>query len=245
MSAVIHIETNTIGANQFEFIQTWVSGENNLNERYLQEKHDDRMQAAIVNVGKACRWLQDANAVRGSVCITSDKDGRDARYGGEHDALFEAIYNKSEYVRNRAKYNLLYHSHVKHLDRIRELADANEISFTQDRSPFLNEVVFHGKELPATVKPEHHARNFWNEGNLVTLSLAGSQNRIKCNLCGVSSVVQRKDSFTAFSVFSFKSNRTVIIKNNKAFLKFFLNEHLNRHGLIENETITKPTRRYV
>lgn len=192
------------------------------------------MFAAMTNLGKAARWLADENQDRGSICIVSDRDGKDIRFGGEHDALFEAVYSKPDYIRNRAKYGLLYGSHVRFLDRIRDLADAYEISFTQGRSPVLQEVVFHGKEIPSECPPEYHARNFWNRENLITLSLDGSQNKIKCNLCGVSSVVQQKDSFTAFSAFSFKTNRTVILKTNKAFLKFFLEEHLNRHGLEED-----------
>ncbi len=231
MSVVVHIETNPLSNSLYEFIRTWVSGESNIDEQYEQFKESDRMAAAIVNAGKACRWLQDENIDRGTVCITSDRDGQDKRFGGEHDALFEAIHSKSEYIRNRAKYQLLYSEHVKRLDRIRDLADANEISFTQNRSPVLQEVVFHGKEIETEIPPEHRASYFWNRDNLIKLYLDGSQNKVKCNLCGVSSIVQQKDSFAAFSAFSFKSNRTVLIKTNKAFLKFFLEEHVNRHGL--------------
>ncbi len=233
MTVTVHIETIPTGHNSYEFIQTWVSGESNVDERILNEKHDDRMFAAMTNLGKAARWLADEGVDRGSICIVSDRDGKDTRFGGEHDALFEAVHNKPDYIRNRAKYSLLYGSHVRFLDRIRDLADNYEISFTQGRSTVLQEVVFHGKEISPECPPEHHARNFWNKENLVTLSLDGSQNKIKCNLCGVSSVIQQKDSFTAFSVFSFKTNRTIILKTNKAFLKFFLEEHLHRHGLIE------------
>ncbi len=230
MSNVIHIETNPINSETFEFIQTWVNGNNNLDERYLTEKHEDRMAAAIVNIGKAARWFVDTDTVRGSICIITDRDGTDERFGGEHDTLFNAIVSRDDYQKNRLKYALLYGSHVSRLDRIRDYADANEISFTQNAKA-LEDVVFHGQELKANVLPMNQAPGFWNEKNLTKIFLSGARNQIVCQLCGASAMFQQKDSFTAFTVWNEKTNKQNLISSNKAFIKFFLESHLFRHGI--------------
>lgn len=141
--SIIHIETTPVGNNHFELLQTWVSGVENLDERTFTEKHEDRMYAAMTNLGYACRWLNDAHAIRGAVCIVSDKDGKDVRFNGEHDDLFEAVYDRNEYKKNRLKYGLLYGKHLGFLDRIRELADVNEITFTQNNEAAVD-INFHG-----------------------------------------------------------------------------------------------------
>lgn len=230
MSNVIHIETNPINSNTFELIQTWVNGDKNLDEHYLTEKHEDRMAAAIVNVGKAARWFVDTNTSRGSICIISDKDGKDVRFNGEHDTLFDAIVSRSDYQKHRLKYALIYGNHVARLDRIREYADANEISFTQNAKA-LNDVVFHGRETKANVLPMRQASSYWNKTNLVKISLNGNRNRITCNLCGGTAMFQQKDSFTAFTAWFEKTGKDRQINTNKAFIAFFLETHLWRHGI--------------
>ncbi len=234
MHNTIHIETNPINSSQFELIQTWVTDDKNLDERYYLEKHDDRMAAAIVNVGKAARWFVDEKISRGAVCIISDRDGKDTRYAGEHDTLFEAIVSRDDYQKNRLSYGLLYGSHVARLDRIREYADANEITFTQNAKP-LQDIVFHGKEIkPDYIPSGTFSRAFWNKDNLTVINLNGNRNRITCRLCGSSAMFQQSDSFCTFSAWSEKTNRNRLIKNNKAFIAFFLETHLWRHGLDDN-----------
>jgi hypothetical protein len=129
----IFIETIPTGHKIYEFAQTLTLDNDNLEERFLTENHDDRMIAAMTNLGKAARWLNDKQIERGAICIVSDKDGKDQRYGGEHDDLFQAIHSQSDYERNRMKYALIYGKHVAYLDRIRELANTNGIAFTQSQ----------------------------------------------------------------------------------------------------------------
>lgn len=87
---------------------------------------DDRLLAAIVNVGLACRWYFDNQIIHGFIDIKTDKDGKDRRYCGEHDIL-ESLINPRDAWQNR-KHQSLYAEYKKYLYRIRDLVKACDIT---------------------------------------------------------------------------------------------------------------------
>lgn len=227
--SIIHIETSLVARGEYEFIQTWVDGYNNLDERVFTEKHEDRMFAAMTNLGYACRWLQDKQVSRGSVCIVSDRDGKDIRYNGEHDTLFEAVAFRSDYQKNRAKYALIYGKYVKFLDRIRELADVNEIAFTQNQEPF-NDIKYNAVEVTLSAPVAYSFKGVFTRANLTKLSLAGTKNTLTCRACNKSIIVQTSDAFTPIRPVG-NGRMAGLIKSNKQLVKKFLDEHCKIHGL--------------
>lgn len=231
---IIHIETQPIARNQYELIQTWVDDlGNNFDERIYIETHDDRMYAAMTNLGKACRWLNDAVVTRGAVCIVSDTDGKDVRFGGEHNDLFEAIHSRADYLKNRTKYGLIYGRYLAYLDRIRDLADENEITFTQDdtvKVSIVNKAAEFEREFVPFVDPAT-----WTAENIVRISLKGSQNTVYCMACPATIVFQQTDSFKKMSKPNGKDkrgkDRYIRIKNPKELIAWFTRRHLERHGI--------------
>lgn len=228
----VHIETQPISANTYDLIQTWVGdGNSNLDERLYTEVHEDRMYAAMTNLGKACRWLVDCKVDRGAVCIVSDQDGKDKRYGGEHDDLFEAIYDPREYQRNRAKYSLIYGKYVSYLDRIRELADVNEIVFSQNATAVIE--IARGKEFTAANAAEVvRPGSFYTRDTLLLLNLSGARNMVTCRHCGKSIMYAQTDNFAAYPVWSDDGKRRKLIKNNKQAVAWFLESHCRIHQII-------------
>lgn len=229
---VIHIETNLIAANEYEFTQTFIVGGENVTERIYTESHEDRMYAAMTNLGYACRWYADENISRGDVCIVSDTDGKDVRYSGEHDDLFEAVYSRSDYQKNRAKYNLIYGRYVKFLDRIRDLADAYEIGFTQNAKP-LEAIKYEGKEF---VQKENINDNNpfliknrkWTRLNLIKIDPRGTKNIITCMACQKSISYEQSDNFVPFRTRDSKG-RLYLVKSNKHLVQNFQEIHLGQH----------------
>lgn len=127
----IYIETIPKGNNLFDLIHTIeIDGKAVSDDVVKTDGFDDRMIAAMTNLGLACRYLVDNRCERGEVCIVSDKDGKDHRYGSEHDYLYEAVHSHKDYQENRTKYALFWTNHVKYLDRIREYADIWELQIT-------------------------------------------------------------------------------------------------------------------
>ncbi len=226
----VHIETNLIARDQYEFIQTWVNGETNADERTFTETHEDRMYAAMTNLGYACKWLTDDNFVRGSVCIVTDKDGQDQRYNGEHDDLFKAIHSQRDYQLNRAKYAILYGRYVKYLDRIRELANAYEIAFTQNaREMESGKLKVESEDRPIDRSNPFLIRNRkWTRENILKLSLAGAINTATCMACQASINYEQTDKFTAFRQPD-RKGRQVMIRSNKQLVKNFQEIHLGLH----------------
>lgn len=235
--ATIHIETNLIAVKEYEFIQTVVVGEINVEERLFQEQHEDRMYAAMTNLGYACRWFADKNESRGSVCIVTDTDGKDKRYSGEHDDLFEAIRSQREYQKNRAKYALIYGKYVKFLDRIRELANSYEIGFTQNDKPVneircgMREFVKADTEYIADYSNNPYFNGAWTRDNIIRLSMSGRHNTVTCNACQRSIQYLQTDEFPTFRHQYLLQGkwRNVTVKNNKQLVKIFQDEHLGLH----------------
>lgn len=223
-------------------IQTLIVDGRNYDERVRREKHEDRMYAAMTNLGYACRWLVDRGDVRGTVCIQTDTDGKDKRYGGEHNDLFEAIRFRDEYRRNRAKYALIYGRYVGYLDRIRELADSHEIQFTDNSKRLddpkaavidqaLSERVAAPKVEPVSPAKIKEYREY-KEAKLaeyVRVDLTSAGGGAKCLVCHKGE--QWANPFTPLSVSVTRHNGSRVritskhIKNKKEAYKFFLNTH--------------------
>lgn len=231
---VIHIETNVVAKDEYEFIQTLVVGAMNVEERTFQEPHEDRMYAAMTNLGYACKWYADQNITRGEICIVTDKDGKDQRYAGEHDDLFKAIHSQKDYDHNRAKYALIYGRHVKFLDRIRELANTYETVFTQNANA-LDDIRCGNVEFTERAQDDSPflIRNrTWTRENIVRLSLNGTHNKVICMACQKSIQYNQTDNFTPFSQLYYDQKglrRTVLIKSNKQLVKNFIETHLGMH----------------
>lgn len=230
---VIHIETQPSAANAYEFIQTWIDDHGgNVDERTYNESHSDRMYAAMTNLGYACKWLSDGLAVRGAICIVTDTDGKDVRYSGEHDDLYEAIRSRPDYQKNRIKYGLIYGKYLGYLDRIRELADENEITFTQNADVMLG-VVNRGREFVDTLAPRVANPKYWKRDNLLVLSMKGRHNTVMCRICGKSIMYNQTDEFAPYSVWSDDGKRTKMIKSDKQAVAWFLESHCRIHGVKE------------
>lgn len=234
--ATIFITTELIAPNEYEFVQTLAVGEMNVEERVLVESHNDRMYAAMTNLGKACRWLYDLNIRRGTVCITTDKDGSDVRYKGEHDDLFRAIHSQHDYIDNRIKYELFYGGHVKFLDRIRELANEQEIAFTQKEKPD-NTIKVQKAEVFNSYDPFLIRNRKWNKENLLKITLTGSQNKVQCVACQAFILYAQTDNFVPVEVVrvNSKGSKAIkkIVRSNKEYVKWFLETHLQMHMPIE------------
>jgi len=231
---VIHITTELIGLNEYEFTQTWVAGEINVDERIFIETHEDRMFAAMTNLGYACKWFADKNFTRGDICIVTDTDGQDQRYSGEHNDLYKAIWSQKDYQDNRVKYSIIYGRYAKYLDRIRELANIYEIGFTQNNAAFtdnntkVKEYIGIDSDSPYLIKNRK-----WTRQNIISIRLDGAFNIVQCNACQALERYNQTDNFVPFRVRDAKG-RQAVITSNKHLVKNFQEIHLGLH--INNET---------
>jgi hypothetical protein len=73
----------------------------------------------------------------------------------------------------------------------------------------------------------------FNSRNFVRINLAGSQNVLTCQICGMTQRVLIQDEFIPYSVMirSDKTGKeyTRLIKSNKKAIEHFANEHRNWH----------------
>lgn len=73
----------------------------------------------------------------------------------------------------------------------------------------------------------------FNSRNFVRIDLAGSQNVLTCQICGMTQRVLIKDQFIPYSVMirNDKTGKeyTRVIKSNKKAIEHFVNEHRNWH----------------
>ena len=233
--STIFIETIPIGNGEFEFTQTWTSAGVNLHERVWIETHEDRMYAAMTNLGKACKWLEDAKELRASICIVPDRDGRDKKFGGEHDELFEAVHSQADYEKNKIKYSIFYGKYVNFLDRIRHLANANEIAFTQGIETEVQSSKFKVQSFVESNPddPSLIVNQNWNRDNLLKLSLKGDRNIITCRACQAELIVMQTANFMSSQVKHWETKRVMKITNPKQLIEHFLNTHLYLHGKLK------------
>lgn len=237
MSITIFIETIPIGNNDFEFIQTWNDNEHNLDERLIVEKHDDRMIAAMTNLGYACKWLVDCKIERGNVCIMSDRDGQDFRYGAEHSELFTAIHSEKDYQENRLKYEIFFGRYVRFLDRIRELANIHEIAFVQSETAIRT-----GEKPIVTIDkndPSLIANQNWNVNNILKIAF----NKVTCLACSKTMIFSPTGTFAAQLLVNPITLQKKMIKTNKEMIAWFRDTHLVLHGKIGTKQPSKKQKR--
>lgn len=118
---LIAVQTIRVARNQFELNRVRYVGfdaTKEINDRF-EEKDNDRLRAAIINVGFACRQLFDEAAPVSIVSIESDSDGADVRNGGEHNVLYSLLNPSGDF--EARKHRALYADYIKLLDRISEL----------------------------------------------------------------------------------------------------------------------------
>lgn len=234
--STIFIETIPIGNGEFEFTQTLTQAGQNIAERVWIENHSDRMYAAMTNLGHACKWIADDKIDRGAVCIVSDRDGLDKKFGGEHDELYEAIHSKDDFQKNRLSYSIFYGKYVAFLDRIRYLADSNEITFTQN----LETLKLCNSETPQPFNTDPDSLHLivnqnWTRENILKLSLKGDKNIATCRACQASITIQQTENFMASTVKHWDTKRLMKIGNPKQLLEHFLNTHLHLHGKLKTK----------
>lgn len=231
--ATIFITTELIAKGEYEFLQTFSVGEINVEERVYTETHEDRMYAAMTNLGYACKWLSELNISRGCICITTDQDGKDHRYKSEHDDLFKAIHSQHDYQKNRKSYEIFYGKYVKYLDRIRQLANEQEIVFTRHTEPSkpVTKDTVAEAEIFQDNSPFLTKNQKWNRDNILKLSLAGSQNKLMCRACQQFILYAQSDSFIPVKVASFaRRGGEKLLRTNTQLVNWFLELHLLKHG---------------
>lgn len=120
---LIYCETNRITPHHFEFIHSFYIGAGAVGETVIQwqEKENDRLRAAIVNVGLACKWFADNDAGLRVVGIESDKDGKDKRFNGEHDVLYSLLCPVDDF--EARKLRSLHFEYERYLGRIIQLME--------------------------------------------------------------------------------------------------------------------------
>jgi hypothetical protein len=131
----IALETIRRRKNEFELRQTWYTGFMITGEKVHDwvDAENDRLRAAIINVGYACRDLYEARhlEVVRIISIESDQDGKDNRYAGEHNILFNLLFPHNDY--EAAKSRSLYADYLKYLTRINELRHKAKIEIKMHR----------------------------------------------------------------------------------------------------------------
>jgi poly-beta-hydroxyalkanoate depolymerase len=101
------------------------------NSRHLVEvvetyESNDRLRAAIVNTGIACRWYYDRNITRGYIELKSDTDGKDYRHEREHNILYTLLYPTDDY--EAKKHLALYSEYNKYIGKVRHLIYCSNIT---------------------------------------------------------------------------------------------------------------------
>lgn len=118
---MIYCETYPVKPQVFRFIHTYYIGCASYkdDEQLWNEPENDRLRAAIVNVGFACRELVDKQERHATVAIISDTDGKDTLYNYEHDALHSLLNPATSNIMR--KHQALYGDYMKYLGRINDL----------------------------------------------------------------------------------------------------------------------------
>lgn len=131
---LIYIETNRIALNEFEFIHSYYVGLSSVNEQIdtWTEPENDRLRAAIVNVGFALNAIAGYEGNVKVIGLPSDKDGKDILHGGEHDILFSLLAPRDDF--EARKHLSLYHAYERYLGRCKLLMLRHDIRIVlQDR----------------------------------------------------------------------------------------------------------------
>lgn len=133
----LYLETSPLGNNRFEFIQTRYIGLSADAEKVIEWEAPDRLTAAIINLGLACRDLFDNyQGWANSIFIESDTDGLDHKYGNEHNIMFALLFPDNG---NQAKkQSKLYAEYDRHFERLWYLIKQGriEIKLVDRHNPF-------------------------------------------------------------------------------------------------------------
>lgn len=115
---LIYCQTERIAVNKFELVHSYYLGASPIEDEieiYI-EPENNRLKAAIINIGLACKALTEIDTEIRVVGIEDDNDGLDVRYGGEHNILIAFLCSNNDY--EVKKLRSLYQEYLKFLDRI-------------------------------------------------------------------------------------------------------------------------------
>ena len=118
----LFIETIPIKRGEYQFMQSLYIGYDARGDWIHTYLIDERLEAAIINLGMACRYLHTNYQYwkKGNmVILITDTDGKDIKYNGEHNALHGLIYPHNSF--EAKKFESLYGEYNKYLLKIREL----------------------------------------------------------------------------------------------------------------------------
>lgn len=136
---LIYIQTIRTKKNEFELIHSHYRGLTSIDEQSFiwSDENNDRLRAAIVNVGFALNELAkyDNDTYNNNIKIVgieSDKDGKDKRDGGEHDILYNLLVPANDF--EGRKMRSLYNGYERYLGRCIMLMWKHNVSIVlQDR----------------------------------------------------------------------------------------------------------------
>lgn len=117
----IYLETERTGIHTFQFLWGYFVGASSTGEKEQEWKQEDndRLRAAIVNVGLAARELSETDTDVRVIKIKSDKDGKDFRYGGEHETLYSLLVPSDDF--QARKMRSLYGDYMRYVSKVLEL----------------------------------------------------------------------------------------------------------------------------
>lgn len=127
----IHIQTIPNGTNIFQFIQSGRIVDKGLSgfdcEDWVQDyQADNRLKASIINFGLAARYLvDDWKGWNNEIIIATDTDGKDVKYGKEHNILYALLNPHNDYEAH--KLAGLYQEYKPFLVRVKELIGLGRI----------------------------------------------------------------------------------------------------------------------
>lgn len=122
MSCTLYLETERTPNKKDSFDLIWSIAENtewNQLEHIETYLTNDRLMAAIVNLGKALRVLADNDAANATIEIKTDSDGQDHRYSNEHNILYALVCPKDDF--EALKLRSLHFEYNRYLGRIQQL----------------------------------------------------------------------------------------------------------------------------
>jgi hypothetical protein len=125
-SLIIHLETvkSAKQKNLYEFIWSLSGRDFNTAEWFLEFESDNRLYAAIVNCGMACRKLQEDRVFGAIIQIAKDTDGELTGYKYDdiyaHHTLFRMIEPSDDF--EKRKVISLFHEYSHLIAKITQLA---------------------------------------------------------------------------------------------------------------------------
>jgi hypothetical protein len=107
-SLVIHLETQKTARSKtaYDFIWSISGREYNTQESVFEYEADNRLYAAIVNCGRACRKIEEERAYSAIIQIAKDTSGEITGYKYDdmyaHHTLYDLLYPSDDFRKRKA-----------------------------------------------------------------------------------------------------------------------------------------------